>query len=320
MRMIRTVIILVVVLACLIVAYMYTRNLKPKADPLADTGEVKTITVFKAGPDQISDITIATDKGSVNLYKAGTVWAPKGMEKILLNQSKVTSIFTTVMSLTVDAIVEEKVKDVTPFGFAKPFSTLTVRLKDGKEHIFLVGDRTPVRDSYYFMEKGLDKVYRLSLTSGEMFSSTLDSLRDLSIAGQPTVDQIGYLSILKKNVNSLQLQFDATKNIWNVTAPVAKSVETAAVTPVLDQIATFQLQSFVAENVTNFIEYGLDSPSSVVEVKDKAGKGFKLLLGKEKDPGTLYAKLEGSNTVYTVDKTKISFQDTTPDSLVVPVQ
>lgn len=76
----------------------------------------------------------------------------------------------------------------------------------------------------------------------------------------------------------------------------------------------------IEENCTDLAKFGLDSPEVTVDIEYETGTEYTLLIGNEAPTGNVtYVKLEGGNTVYTVNnstlanysKTFMDFVDTT---------
>lgn len=66
--------------------------------------------------------------------------------------------------------------------------------------------------------------------------------------------------------------------------------------------------------------YGLDAPTMEVSLTDENGTQVQLLIGSTLDSGDYYAKVEGSDTVYTIDSTLPEALDIQVDELIALAQ
>lgn len=70
----------------------------------------------------------------------------------------------------------------------------------------------------------------------------------------------------------------------------------------------------------NLSSYGLDAPTMEVSVTGGDGTQMELLIGSTVDSGDYYAKVEGSDTVYTIDSTLPQAMDIPVDDLIALAQ
>lgn len=100
---------------------------------------------------------------------------------------------------------------------------------------------------------------------------------------------------------------DAKTQKWNLISEQDKDAsfrtDHEAVLNVINSSSTFPTDKLVDENATDLIQYGLDPPQIVVEIKDKNGKSERVHLGDETPVGQMvYAAKPGSKKIYTVAK------------------
>lgn len=100
---------------------------------------------------------------------------------------------------------------------------------------------------------------------------------------------------------------DAATQKWNLVSELEKDpsfrTDAEAVLNVVNSSAGFPTDKLVDENATDLIQYGLDPPQIVVEIKDKNGKTERVNLGDETPVGQMvYAAKPGSKKIYTVAK------------------
>jgi hypothetical protein len=100
---------------------------------------------------------------------------------------------------------------------------------------------------------------------------------------------------------------DTATQKWSLTSEHEKDpsfrTDSDAVQNVVNSAAIFSTDKLVDENATDLIQYGLDPPQIVVEIKDKNGKTDRVNLGDETPVGQMvYAAKPGTKKIYTVAK------------------
>jgi len=91
-------------------------------------------------------------------------------------------------------------------------------------------------------------------------------------------------------------------SFWKLTAPFAAPADTTAVESILTSLEKLEADEVVAEQVTDFAQYGLDKPSrSVSAVVEGASAPLAVDFGaKSPDGGSVYARKPGEAKVYLV--------------------
>jgi hypothetical protein len=95
-----------------------------------------------------------------------------------------------------------------------------------------------------------------------------------------------------------------------MTKPISAGVNGTALTPMLDALSATNIVNFVEDKPKDLSQYGLDKPAYVFDFNTTTAGAFKLELGDEKVKGSeMYAKLAGSDEVFTIDPSKYTFLD-----------
>jgi hypothetical protein len=89
---------------------------------------------------------------------------------------------------------------------------------------------------------------------------------------------------------------------WKLTAPFAATADTSAVESILTSLEKLEADEVVAEQTSDFAQYGLDRPSrTVAAVVEGAAAPFAVDFGaKSPDGGSVYARKPGEAKVYLV--------------------
>ncbi len=115
------------------------------------------------------------------------------------------------------------------------------------------------------------------------------------------------VKISRRNEEPLLLQKDAATQRWRLVSQQAKEpgfpTDYDGAQTLVNSSSVFPSDKLVDENASDLIQYGLDPPQVVVEVKSKGGKTDRVHLGDDAPVGSqVYAAKPGSRKVYTVAK------------------
>lgn len=130
-------------------------------------------------------------------------------------------------------------------------------------------------------------------------------------------NSVKLMSLLEADLTEVKVQIkgeapriyrkDLNSQKWNLVSEQEKDpsyrTDGEAVMNVINSSSTFPTDKMVDENATDLIQYGLDPPQIVVDIKDKNGKAERVHLGDDTPVGQMaYAAKPGSKKVYTVAK------------------
>ena len=305
MKLYRNAVILVIIVALLGGAYYFVNKSKSTDNSNTDT-TVDNIKLTDFTSDKIASVTIINSEGTIVIVKDGTGWKLSSPTDLKADASKLSSMVLSTTSMVADKVIADNASDLAQYGLDKPV-LVTVKLNDGTEKTLEIGSQTPTKEAYYVMMKDAAKVYTISSYTAEELLLKKKDIKDKALLALKTDDIIA-LSMDRNNQNVFKsIKTDATQ--WSMTSPIQGSVNASALGTMLTAVATITASEFEDGAAPNPGDYGLDNPAYVFDFETSSAK-YKLLLGKEKVKGSqIYAKLDGSNEVFTLDETPFNFID-----------
>lgn len=332
-KMTRNLIILGVLVVLAVGGFFILPNLsKPaptaSAVPTA-TQAVADVTLSSYTTDDVVQVDVQNNAGApYTLLKQDKDYVLKGQESLALDQSAALSRFSAVGSVVGERLIEENAADLGQYGLDNPAATITATYADGKTQTFLLGDRTPTGNTFYFMKKGDPRVITVWMNVGTAFTSIADNLlqkRTIDISS----DDITQVTILKGGKEYLEVAYTPEEKVsisaWKMIKPWSRYVDISSspgenqeayFTTFLKDAVSISLGDVVAANPTDLAQYGLDNPSTVIRVTGKSDRSFELQVGKEITDSAVYARFADSPAVYKLDKSSLAFADITPFRLV----
>ena len=327
-----TLIIAPVVLALLVGGYYWSTTMAKKKAESATT-PYADFTSIELGNLESSELVKIEVPGLV-LEMKDEVWelasfegtSPPGIE---LDQRQIRILTYSLASLRVERIIDEEPETLSVYGLDSPASRAMVTDSAGRSALYLLGDMTPSRTSYYIMEDGDPKVYSVSAYQAEFLRFTLDGIRqrtlftsfefaDLSLFHLE--DGESWIEIVPKPESvPVYLASNFTAYIMASPYQLPRGVDSEALQNFLRPLDDLTVEDFIVDFGEDFVNdpsslspYGLDKPLRVF--LEAAGNTLNLAVGNQID-GKRYAKLADSPSVFTLNGLE-GFFNLKPISLV----
>lgn len=330
-------IIPLIVLVVLVGGLLIVTNLpEPQEDKDKDqdpTNEV--IQIFDFVKDDVTEIQIEGSSGIMRFQYVTTqieqeisnedgtketkmvdtkVWQAVEPENMRVNSSSIDSIAWNANTLKASKLIEENPSDLSVYGLNKP-TKLTFKMKDGTNHVLLVGNETPTGGYYYVKKENEAKVYTIGSYEAEKFMQPKFSLMMLEIYDKAYTQQdVTAITYTRKG----EKVFDATlgNQKWMITYPVQAEARYENLYSIAGSLATIAINRYIEENPEDLSKYGLVNPPYVFEYT-LDGRTYKLSLGNRNSANNeLYALLNDENLVFTIDENSFTFLDKPIEELV----
>ena len=303
MKLYRNLIILVAVLLAL-VGIVVAVKLASKSGTVVE--DDKTITVSKYDSEQVSGFTIESTEGKFVFKKNGTEWEMTSGGSFPIDNTNVNAVIVNTSDLTAYKLIEEDASSMEKYGLENPYR-VAVKMSDGTEHVLEVGSLTPTKQAYYVKTGDSNNVYAVYSSTGDLIVATKDELRNKHLFDVYSNNIIKFA--LDRNGKKVFSAEKSEQNGWQLLEPIKGNSDLIRLTTIFESFVRAVATTYVEENAQDLAKYGLDNPSYVVEAAT-TDNSIKLLVGKENEKDyTFYAKLDGSNEVFTVDSSALSFID-----------
>jgi hypothetical protein len=234
---------------------------------------------------------------SIELKRDGDNWFLKDPLETQADQSTVDSLLRNLTDAKRARTFEEGGKSATDYGLDDPAVRLTVEAEAEKK-VLLVGNKDFTGNELYVMFEGGSQVF---LTSGLILTSLDKQLldwRDKSIVSFER-DKLQELRIQRASEEiTLVMQDDQ----WSLMKPVQEPADEGTVSSLLSTLETSKVQEFVEEDAEDLREFGLDSPSLIVQLRQEGEDSWRQLeLGSENED-KVFARNPLKSAVFTVEK------------------
>jgi hypothetical protein len=306
------------VLALGLGAYIYFvdqyRTPAPETPPAGAAGKV----FDKLDAGKIEEVRLTSSGGeATTVKKGGSAWRIVSPVDAPADETELSGITSNLASADIQRVVEEKPKDLAPFGLATPKVTVAFTVAGEKApRTLLIGDKNPTGSDLYAKLPEAPRVFLISGFLESTFDRTTFQLRDKKLLAfdRDKVDRIDVVA--GKDTTTLTRQADA----WSVTAPVQARADVGTIESVLSRLAGGEVKSIAwdpsaraaaqtgatgaaaARPAAHTLkEFGLDPAERRVVVTAGSARA-ELLIGKATPQGDVYAKDAGRPIVFTVEK------------------
>ena len=301
MRGVRSTLVLLVV-ALALGAYIYF--VESERPPAGTPDALET--VFDVESDDIDSLSVTASNGDRTVIeKDGDRWRIVEPFAVNVDVTQVVSLTSNLANLEVQRVVAgpEDAPDPEAFGLTAPAIEVGVGTADGADARLLIGERSPAGNDLYATVAGSNRVFLISGFLDTTFDQTTFDLRDKSIL-DITRDQVDSLEISGPEVAVRLRKADAE---WSLVSPIEARADLGVTDGLVGRLSTGQMAAIEAESVDADAlgPYGLDDPRLTVTV-GLGSSAATLLLGDTAPDGTVYARDEARELVFTVGESLAS--------------
>ncbi len=190
--------------------------------------------------------------------------------------------------------------DAGEYGFDQPSVEISAVDQQGR-HGWEIGRKAPLDNMVYVREVDHSDIYTVDdkileiipaqpglLRNRTLFDGDAPGVRRVEIRGTE-----GFVQILKDNQSG-----------WQIQQPVSASADKKMVESYIEQLYRLRADDFVAENVSDFSIYGLQSDARQISLGGAGGASRMVVLGDEVPdrPGFIYARRSDEMSVFTLNE------------------
>jgi hypothetical protein len=296
MRGLRSTIALIAVLGGL-GAYIYFVTWKKSPETAASKQE-KVFTGVDA--DKVEELKVTSDKGDVTtLKKENGAWNIVAPLTSKADESEANAITSAIGQLEVVRVIDENPADLKDYGLTSPRIQIEFKGAGDKDYKRLViGDKSPTGSDLFARRNEDKKVFLVPAAQETTFNKGTFDLRD-KVVLKLDRDKVDGVEI---DAGGKKIAFAKDNAEWKITQPTQARADFSAVEGLIGRLQTTAMKSIAAENPTpaDLKKYGLDKPSTVVDLKMGSARATFAIGGKAGD-NTVYARDVSKPAVVTVE-------------------
>jgi Domain of unknown function (DUF4340) len=260
----RGLIVAVVILAVLGGVLYWSQNRKPPEETAATPAST---VILKVNAADVSQITIKQKQSDpVTVQKAdGNQWKITAPKPYKADQETVAGMLSTLSGLNADRVVEDKVSDLKQYGLNPPAVELDIAGKGTQQ--LLLGDDTPTGGDVYAAISGDPRVFTVSSYTKTSLDKSLNDLRDKNLL-TVSPDKVSRVELIRKGQ---EIEFDRTKDGWQITKPMASPADSSAVNDLVRSLTSATIQLGVGGTIDAAVEFAGATPVATVKLTGDTG-------------------------------------------------
>ena len=267
--------------------------------------------------DKVKKFTLVRPDSSVTFERGtGRTWNITAPVKTEASGKQLYGLFESLSQSDIIITVDEKPKDLNPYGLSAPQYFMAMEYDDGKPDTLFIGRDTPDKTLTYVKFATDKKVLAVHYSLAEIMKKPVKYYRSRSIINV-LADDILALEVFRGSNESDRIMMVNNGVTWMMEYPWEQPGDVSSMEEITKKIAESNKMSLEDENCTDLAKFGLDKPSYVLNVQLKFGMPNKMLLiGNrltEKGKKHLwYAKQFDNNLVFTLENSLITLMARTP--------
>jgi hypothetical protein len=267
--------------------------------PVADENAKPKVFTYDAA--KINQVQVKSSAGEVTTLRKGAndAWTIVQPTEAPADRNSISEVVTNLASLEEQRVVEENAADLKTYGLAEPRMDVTFHVDGEKEpKRILFGEKTPANSGVYAKLPASNRVFLVPTTIETVVDKSTFDFRDKTA-----------LAFDQAKVTSLELvsagqtiRLEKTGEEWKLVKPVQAPADFVSVNGVLGQLQSAQMTALKdrPEDLKDLRQYGLDKPVVVATI-GMGGPALTLEVGKEGDPGSVWAREPSKPPVFSIN-------------------
>jgi hypothetical protein len=261
---------------------------------------------FQFKPDDITEISLKRGGETIALQKKETDWMITQPVSAKADQAAAGTIAGDVATVKIERKLSAAQDKLKTFGLDVPKVSLTVKLKDGKQHQVQLGDKDFSGSSVYGL---VDNGKEVALLPSSLLTSADKSLFDLR---DKSILDFSQMDVTSLDLKTSKETFALTKqdDNWQLQQPRALAADSGTVSSILSQLSSATMAEIVAEAPSELKTYGLEKPAVTARLRTQKGEEHALMIGTKVDD-QYYAKSSTRSAVFKITEDLYKKLDTT---------
>jgi len=276
--------------------------------------------LFNINYNDVKTVNYSSLENEVTLSQDNKKWIVNQNELSRIDYIKIDIILNELLNIESKETVSSTLDNIQQWGIDSNSSKIVISESDST-HIINIGSSNPSKTGHYIQIEGRNKIYLVRDTPNLYLNLNINDIRNrnlpvlninkmksLTISGKKEIHIVPYISSDK---------FTANVFTYMLTKPYNRNIpaDSEKMSELLQSLKKpLQIVEFI-DNGTP-AEFGLKNSGIIFRYNDTDGKTFNLKIGNSKSNNTVYAKLEESDQIFTLNKKNLTFLSIDPLYLI----
>ncbi len=262
--------------------------------------------VFTYDAAKINQVQVKSSAGEVTALRKGAndTWTIVQPSEAPADRNNISDIVTNLANLEEQRVVDENAADLKTYGLAEPRIDVTFTVEGDKEpKRILFGEKTPTSSGTYAKLPSNNRIFLVASTVETALDKSPFDFRDKAALA---FDQTKVTSLeLASSAQTIRLEKSGEEKSgeeWKLVKPVQAPADFVSVNGLIGQLQSAQMTALKdrPEDLKDLRQYGLDKPA-VVATLGTGTSSVRFELGKEADPGSVWARDPSKTAVFSIN-------------------
>lgn len=262
------------VLVILLAGYFAMERIPEKTEEEQEVQtEVIEVTEFTA--EDIAAYSYTNPSYSLGFYVTANGYVNQEDAEFPVNEASVTLQLEALGTMT--ALQKIDSTDKEEYGLIEPQMRIAATLSDGTERNFFIGDKALFEDAYYVSDEENGMIYLVSAEQCEEFSTAWSAMVAKENFVTLSTNQIVDVTVETDGVQTMYISYEEALENWQLMTPEGTYAgDNDAVLSALEMFGSYSVRTTLEYHCTDFAQYGLDSPKTIVTVQYTLPEGAEL--------------------------------------------
>ena len=252
--------------------------------------------LFQFEKEEVKSISLTRSDGSIILEKENGSWKLVAPIEAKADEAAVDGLASELSSTLLERSLESSPVDWKDYGLENPNLKITVGLKDGRRLNLELGDKDFNQASVFGKIPHLAKVLVLPTSLYTTVDKELFDFRDKSVLDFDR-EQVREVRIRARR-KTYRLQKEGED--WSIREPIQARADRAEIRSLLSDLEFARVEEFVERGAGRLKTYGLNEPSSRVDLFLGDSRARKTLLVGKQVGAQFYAKDDSGEDVFRI--------------------
>ncbi|MBI1987268.1 MAG: DUF4340 domain-containing protein [Nitrospinae bacterium] len=273
-------------------SYLYFYELRGKESRRAKEEAAKKL--FSLKKEEVQEVHLQKGSRVIVCRKVSGRWQLVSPLKAPADSGAIEGLLSSLTDLTTERTVEEKPKDLNPYGLQIPQGE--VRLKGSRgEQALRVGGQSPLDSFLYVQKRGSSSVLLTSSSLQDSLNKEVYDLRDKTVlAFSP--QEVRKVEVIRDALNLSCRR--TTGDQWELLTPIRYRADGEKIREALQKLKELKVKQFVEDRSQDLTPYGLNTPQGrlILWKEDRGKPTSQILLWSKQEGGQIYAQHQGEGT------------------------
>jgi hypothetical protein len=293
MKIRNTIILIVITIGLFLYMYRYEIIRVRQEEEASDFA--KKVMPYES--DSVRVLRVGTEEGDVVSLRDNSGWKITEPVKTKVDQNEIDNLLSNLFAASIERELEEPPDNLSQYGLETPNVSVHIEGTEFISDTLYIGEKNPTGTFVYARRSGNTQIFLLPQVIQSQLDKKLFDLRDKLVLDIEREEVEKFIIVGEHGRITCEKRDDE----WYILEPVDDMADRGSVSRVLSSVANGKAVGIETEKADDLSKYGLEEPSTTVEVFTGAeGKKHTLYIG-DLETRRYYAKDASRSPIFLVN-------------------